>query len=214
VEPERKPELLRLLVWLLLLLLLAHLHLLLEHLLWRAAVWKAWRHVPERRMVLRLGSWILNLRLLRLIVVSIRVGLGICRLTGLDGSATLEGEDKLAGSSLPSITNHEDVVASAIQELVDDFASRSWAVVAEDALIVAEALNLDSGCGGDFMHDLLEAGICGDYGEIAAAEMNFGGICLGKRRPIWRGDFSGFFFHNGSWYGRGRSGLDSPVGCV
>jgi len=91
-----------------------------------------------------------------LVIFAVWAGLRSSGLAGRD-CAAMEGEYDLAGGSFAAIPNHEDVIAGAAEQLIDDVPRRSGPVVAKDALIGAESLDFDARGGGDLVENFLQA---------------------------------------------------------
>lgn len=141
----------------------------------------------DLRRLFRLGRLIVLFLVLRL---GARVGLGGA---GGAASALARAENDVERKANGLVADDEDVVIGAVEELGEDIAGLPGSVVAEDALIVVEAIDLGAGLSGDLIEDGGKAGVLGDDVKALAVVRNVGrggGIVdrpLGLRRQYGRG---------------------------
>ena len=177
-EVSRSLPLLRAL--LLLLLLVAHLLQLLEHLLRGAvsAVGVVRRTGTGGRVGVR-RRWriVLILRLLRRLLFVLSP-YGTIRVGGALGERrAARGEADLAGGSRSGAAEHDDVISTAVEELGDDLAGLAGAVGSEDALVLVQTFKGHARRGADLIHDGGKARVVGLYGELAISDFDFGRLC-------------------------------------
>lgn len=77
--------------------------------------------------------------------------------------------------ALARVADHDDVVSGAFEQFRQDVARRAGAILAVDAGVGGEALNVNTGDAGDFRKNVGKAGIGGLDAEALAVPNYAGG---------------------------------------
>jgi hypothetical protein len=212
----------RTVIWVMLLELpLALLHFL-NNLLLRAnrnvgsaGIWCGLRRRKRRLLI----WWLLRLLLAPRIIFGWRRR--IHAVVGGRGAGA-EREYDTPWCTLSLFADDEDIVVGTVKKLRKHVLRGTGAVSAKNALVAAEAFNLDAGVDGNFLENLRQAGVGGGHGEAMAIPNHRSGrgriVCrpvgrLGRRRCSWlRGSLSGRLGSGGLLGGAGammrsRAGL-------
>ena len=100
---------------------------------------------------------------------------------GWSGAALARSQDEFGWGGSGAV-DEKHVAAGAVEQRAKDVCGGRRAVVAEDALVGYAAGDFDSGEAGDFMKNLVEAGVAGRYGDHV---VGVGDLCALGRALGW-----------------------------
>jgi len=112
-------------------------------------------------------------------------------------AALARSKDDLSRRSLALISNHQDVVAGALQQLGEYIARKAGSVSAKDPLIGFQAFHLCAGGRREIVEDLLQAGVCRLNAKALAVPGHGRVDRVVVCRPVrnfcnWRGGLNGY----------------------